>query len=164
MSAHTTAKSKRARGARKDNRNQTNDVPSDGARRFIIACAASALCLAAVGMWMVPAEDSASRLIKLAASLGMVGGALLLFNGLNAGQAVPGLEVDPAKRQLRVYEYDAKGRSRLKATYHLDDLHDVSVKNRHLSANDANGVLVLEMPLGSAEVEGAVKAAMTAKP
>lgn len=134
---------------------------SDVVRRFIIACSATAICIAGAGLWLVPADDSAGQLIKLFASVIMLATGLFLFNGLNEKRDAASIEVDPKKRQLRVYEYDARGRSRLKTTYSIDDLHNVSVADGRLSASNADGVLVLEMPLES-DIDGdALRAAMS---
>ncbi|MEM6481036.1 MAG: hypothetical protein AAF922_01880 [Pseudomonadota bacterium] len=136
-------------------------APSDVVRRFIIACSATAICLAGVGLWLVPAEDSAGQLIKLFASAIMLATGLFLFNGLNEKSEAAAIEVDPKKRQLRVYEYDARGRSKLKTCYSIDDLHDVSVADRRLSASNSDGVLILEMPIESDAAEKALRSAIS---
>ncbi|MEM6576974.1 MAG: hypothetical protein AAF678_00655 [Pseudomonadota bacterium] len=136
-------------------------APSDAVRRFIIACAATAICIAGGGLWLVPADDSAGQLIKLFASTIMLATGLFLFNGLNEKADASAIEVDPKKRQLRVYEYDARGRSRLKTSYNIDDLHQVSVADGRLSASNADGVLVLEMPIESDAAENALRSAIS---
>jgi len=137
-----------------------NTAPSDAVRRFIIACAATAICIAGAGLWLVPAVDSAGQLIKLFASAIMLATGLFLFNGLNEKSDAATIEIDPKKRQLRVYEYDVRGRSRLKTCYSIDDLHNVSVSDRRLSASNADGVLVLEMPIESDAAEDALRSAI----
>lgn len=136
-------------------------APSDVMRRFIIACAATAICLAGAGLWLVPAEDSAGQLIKLFASTIMLAAGLFLFNGLNEKSDAAAIEVDPKKRQLRVYEYDSRGRSKLKTSYNMDELSDVSVADRRLSASNSDGVLILEMPIESDAAEKALRSAIS---
>lgn len=100
------------------------------------------------------------QLIKLLASVVLLLGGLILFNGLNREAPGPEVQIDPVKRQLRVYEYDAKGRSTLKTCHDIDALQELSVNRRKLRARDASGVLVLEMPLGSDEEASAIRSAM----
>ncbi|MEO1138598.1 MAG: hypothetical protein AAFW87_03990 [Pseudomonadota bacterium] len=129
-------------------------------RRWILACAGAALCMAAGGLWLVPSEDSAMQLVKLFASVIMLLGGLFMFDGLNEKTDAPEVQVDPYKRQLRVYEYDAKGRSSLKASYDIDELLELSVRQRRLRARDAIGKVVIEMALGSEEEESAIRGVM----
>lgn len=142
-------------------REELDSAPSDVVRRFVTACAATAICIAGAGLWLIPAEDSAGQLIKLFASAVMLAAGLFLFNGLNEKAEASAIEVDPNKRQLRVYEYDTHGRSRLKTSYNIDELHNVSVADRRLSASDADGVLVLEMPIESDVAERALRKAIS---
>lgn len=137
------------------------DESEGSARRAIIACSAAALCMAAGGLWLVPSEDAAMQLIKLFSSVVMLLGGLILFNGLNRPDTTPEVQIDPVQRQLRVYEYDAKGCSKLNACYNIDDLKELSVEKRRLSARDGDGTLVLEVPLGSPEEEAAIRSMMS---
>lgn len=136
------------------------DATDSSARRAVIACAGAALCMAAAGLWLVPSEDAATQLIKLFASVVLLLGGLIMFSGLNREEATQEVQVDPVKRQLRVYEYDAKGRSSLKACHDIDDLKELSVAKRRLRARGADGVLLLEMPLGSDEEANAIRSVM----
>ncbi len=136
------------------------DAPQGAARRALTACAGAALCMSAAGLWLMPSEDAAMQLIKLFASVVMLLGGLILFNSLNRDAPGPEVQIDPVKRQLRVYEYDAKGRSTLKTCHDIDALQELSVNRRQLRARDASGVLVLEMPLGSDEEASAIRSAM----
>ncbi|MGK7652569.1 hypothetical protein ACSQ76_09185 [Roseovarius sp. B08] len=142
-----------------DGDSEAEFAPS-GPRRALIACAGAALCMSAGGLWLVPSEDAAMQLIKLLASVLLLLGGLIMFNGLNRDEAAPEVQIDPVKRQLRVYEYDAKGRSTLKACHDIDALQELSVHKRSLRARDAAGVLVLDMPLGSDEEAGAIRSVM----
>lgn len=137
-----------------------DETISSSPRRALIACAGAALCMSAGGLWLVPSEDAAMQLIKLLASVVLLLGGLILFNGLNRADSAPEVQIDPVKRQLRVYEYDAKGRSTLKACHDIDALQELSVDKRKLRARDASGVLVLEMPIGSEEQASAIRSAM----
>lgn len=139
---------------------QNNIALHSHGRRALTACAGAALCMAAGGLWLVPSEDAAAQLIKLFASVIMLLGGLILFNGLNVEDDATEVQVDAEKRQLRVYEYDAKGKSVLSACYDIDALQELSVSQRRLRARDSEGTLVLEMPLNSAEEENAIRSVM----
>lgn len=130
------------------------------ARRALTACAGAALCMAAAGLWLVPSEDAAAQLIKLFASVVMILGGLILFNGLNVEDTAPEIQIDAEKRQLRVYEYDANGGSVLQACYNIDALKELSVSKNRLRARDSDGTLVLEMPLDSEDDQKAIRDVM----
>lgn len=128
------------------------------ARRAIAACAGAALYMAALGIWLVPAEDSATQLIKLVASCIMMGIGAFLFHGVSSGRQDPEVQVDLIKRQLRVYEYDTKGRSVMTACHAMDDLQELSLRKDRLLARDASGDLMMDVEIGTEEGEAILSA------
>ncbi len=129
---------------------EANEQPSS-ARRAIAACAGGALYMAALGIWLVPAEDSAMQLIKLVASCVMVAGGAFLFHGVSARAKEPEVQVDLITRQLRVYEYDARGKAVLKACHEMDDLQELSLRKDRLRARDDQGELMVDVAIGEDE-------------
>jgi hypothetical protein len=132
-----------------------------GLRRAITACAGAALVMAAIGVWFIPAEDSAMRLIKLFVSAAMFGAGLLMFHGLSDRRGLPEVQLDPAKRQLRVYEYDLNGKSVLTACHDIDALSELSLTDQTLRARDAQGQLVVSVPIPNAASETAIREAIS---
>ena len=113
----------------------------------------TALLLAALGMWAVPAGDAAMQLIKLFVSLFMLGFGLVLMSSLDTEETLPEIHVDPVNRQLRVISTDDCGVLRLNGVYGLDSLSRVSLEGNALTAYDADGAQVLSIPLSDAETE-----------
>lgn len=139
---------------------QTNDMSDavvenaarpSSARRAIASCAGGALYMAALGIWLVPAEDSATQLIKLVASCLMVATGAFLFHGVSARAREPEVQVDLLTRQLRVYEYDARGRAVLKACHEMDDLQELTLRKDRLRARDDQGDLMVDVTIGEEE-------------
>ncbi|MEM8773460.1 MAG: hypothetical protein AAGF53_00420 [Pseudomonadota bacterium] len=144
------------------NQSRVQDDPDqqpseDGARRFIAMAAAIALIIAACGLWLIPSEDSAARLIKFFVSFVMIAAGMFLLHGVGAKNPDPEIAVDPIKRELRVYEYDRHGNAMLKANYSLDELNELRVSDNKVQATDAHGVLILDMPIESPEAEQALR-------
>lgn len=125
-------------------------------------CAAAALMMSSVGIWVVPSEDAAMQLVKLLVSVVMFGGAILLINALNERQSLPEVRFDPGKRQLRVYEYDCYGRARLSGCHDVDKLSEISVEEETLRARDAGGEIVLSLPV-KGKAAGALRTAIDDK-
>lgn len=121
--------------------------------RALKMSAGTALLLAALGMWAVPAGDAAMQLIKLFVSLAMLGFGLVLMSALDTEDDLPDVYVDPVNRQLRVVSKDDCGGLRLKGIYGLDSLSSVSLDGNALTAFDADGERVLSIPLYDAETE-----------
>ncbi|MRU14207.1 hypothetical protein FDP25_02070 [Roseovarius sp. A21] len=122
-------------------------------KRAIKMSAGTALLLAAMGMWAVPAGDAAMQLIKLFVSLAMLGFGLVMMSSLDTEDDLPEVHVDPVNRQLRVVSKDDCGALRLKGVYGLDKLSNVSLQGNALTAFDAEGEQVLSIPVSDAETE-----------
>lgn len=137
------------------------DQPSS-MRRTIASCAGAALYMSSLGIWFVPAEDSATQLIKLAASCVMLATGAYLFHGVLRRNSQPEVQIDLAKRQLRVYEYDAKGHSSLKSSHYMDDLQELSLKKDRLLARDEAGEVMMDVQIGAEEGKAIIQALQSA--
>ncbi len=113
----------------------------------------TALLMAAVGMWAVPAGDAAMQMIKLFVSVLMLGLGLMLISALDQAEDMPEVHLDTLNRQLRVVTTDACGNLRLREVYDLDALSDVSLEGHALTACDATGQQIVSIPLPDAETE-----------
>ena len=100
------------------------------------------------------------RLIKIFVSAAMFGAGLLMFHGLSDRRNLPEVQLDPSHRQLRVYEYDRNGKSVLTACHDIDTLSELSLSDHTLRARDADGRLLVSMPVPSAESERAIRQAL----
>lgn len=113
----------------------------------------TALLLAAIGMWAVPAGDAAMQMIKLFVSLVMLGLGLILMSSLDQSEDLPEVHLDTLNRQLRLVNTDSCGKLRLSAVYDLDTLSGVSFEGNALRACDATGDEVVTIPLHDTEME-----------
>jgi len=82
----------------------------------------SALLMAAIGMWAVPAGDAAMQMIKLFVSICLLGLGLMLISALDQAEDMPEVQLDAVNRQLRVVTTDACGNLRLREVHDLDAL------------------------------------------
>ena len=126
-------------------------------RRAITTAGGAACVMAAMGLWAIPSEDAAMQLMKLPVSAALFFGGLILFRGLREAEDQPEVQIDTARRQLRVFEYDRHGRAVLSACHDIDDLQDLSLSGQTLSARDANGNLVVSMPVPSRAAESRLR-------
>lgn len=117
----------------------------------------TALLLAALGMWVVPAGDAAMQLIKLFASLVMLGTGLMLVSALDTASDLPEVHIDSVNRQLRVVAMDPCGDIHLRGVYDLDELSKVSLEGHALTALDAAGNQIVSIPLADPETEQALR-------
>ncbi|WP_294621684.1 hypothetical protein [uncultured Roseovarius sp.] len=117
----------------------------------------TALLMAAVGMWAVPAGDAAMQMIKLFVSVCMLGLGLMLISALDQTEDMPEVHLDTLNRQLRVVTTDACGNLRLREVYDLDALSEVSLEGHALTACDATGQQIVSIRLPDAETEKALR-------
>ncbi|WP_135505134.1 hypothetical protein [Roseovarius aestuariivivens] len=88
-------------------------APRSALARLAMGCAGTGLCMAGLGLWLVPSSDPAAQLAKLCASLLLLGwGAYVLHARKNAPKA--DVHIAPDRHGPRVREYDARGRSVLR--------------------------------------------------
>ena len=131
-------------------------------RRALTAGFGVASLLAALGVWIVPVDDgdTAMQLVKLVFSVAMLLVGMLFINALDMSGHEPEIHLDPAARQLRIVEIDRKGRAHVTGDYSLDELIEITLKNRHLSARDADGKEIVSVPVRNAAAEQAIRDAL----
>lgn len=106
------------------------------------------LCVAALGLWLVPGAsfDPALMLIKLGLSIFfMIGGSICL--SASRRDTHPEVELNPRRGILRIIERNARGRIESSVDVSYDDLSEVDFRDGMLIARDHHGQLVVEMPV-----------------
>ncbi|QEW26468.1 hypothetical protein [Roseovarius indicus] len=137
------------------------DGPGGMAGRFAMFCAATALMMAAAGIWMFPAPDHAVMLVKLGASLGMFGAGAVLLSGLNATQEMARVEIDAGRDEIRTYDRELRGRVFLTGRYRMSEFAEIRLCNRTFFARDTAGQLVVSVPVRSRSQERAIRSALS---
>lgn len=75
-----------------------------------VACIGAGLCMAGPGLWLVPAADPLTQLVKLCVSVILIGaGVYLLRQGRGAAHQEPAPQ--SSMQGVRIREYDARGRA-----------------------------------------------------
>lgn len=122
----------------------------------------SVLVISALGLWAVPVADgdAAMRLIKLLVSMVLAGVGVMFFLSLDRGRDLPEIQLDTAKRELRIIKHDSTGTAYVDAVHSFDALSEVSIQDRLLTARDDRGNLVASVPLRDTSTEAALKEAL----
>lgn len=126
-------------------------------RFALFRCTALAATLAAVGLWLVPVDqgDPLMQLFKLFLSASLLFGAGTLLSSLRAPEG-PTVEIDPRRRTLTIIEHDARGRVRMQAEHAIDTLSEIVLRDRLLSARDAQGRSLITLPVSDAATHAAL--------
>ncbi|MFD1156786.1 hypothetical protein [Roseovarius aestuarii] len=137
---------------------ETNPV-----KRALLAGFGVAALLSALGVWIVPVDqgDTAMQLVKLIFSILMLVLGMLFVSALDRRHAEPEIQIDPASRQLRIVEVDSRGEAFVSGDYNLDELSDITLRDRHLTARDAKGTQVVSVAVYSAAAEMAIRKMLT---
>lgn len=130
------------------------------AGRVAMAGTAMALVLAGVGIWMFPAPDHAVTLVKLGASLGMIGFGAVLLAALGARQEMARVEVDTQRDEIRTYDRELRGQVYLTGRYRMSDFAEIRLNNRTFFARDTAGQLVVTVPVRGRRQERALRRAL----
>lgn len=132
-------------------------------KRALLAGLGVATLLAALGVWVVPVDagDTAMQLVKLVFSISMLVMGMLFVSALDNHQPEPEIHLDPAARKLRIVEVDKRGVARVAGDYSLDDLSDITLRDQHLTARDANGEQIVSVPVRNAAAERAIREALS---
>ena len=136
------------------------DGPGGMAGRFAMFCAATALMMAAAGIWMFPAPDHAVMLVKLGASLGMIGFGAVLLSALTARQEMARVEVDTQRDEIRTYDRELRGQVYLTGRYRMSEFAEIRLNNRTFFARDTAGQLVVTVPVRGRRQEQALRRAL----
>ncbi len=131
-------------------------------KRALLAGLGVASLMAALGVWIVPVDegDTAMQLVKLVFSVSMLVLGMLFVSALDNRNAEPEIHLDPKARQLRIIEIDNKGTAHIAGDFKLDDLSDITLKDCHLTARDANGDQIVSVPVRNAAAEKAIRDAL----
>lgn len=122
----------------------------------------SALVISAIGLWLIPVTDgdAAMQLIKLLISVMMVSLGMMFIFSLRQSEDLPEVQVDLAKRELRVLKLNRADKSYVEATHSFDSLGRITLEDCHLSAEDAEGNLLVSVPLRDEETAAALREAL----
>lgn len=121
----------------------------------------TAILTAAFGLWLVPSEaaDPAMMLIKLAMSLGMVWAGTLCLTAGGSEDDRPQIEIDTRARRLHVRK--AQAAPQQAAVYDLDELAELSLRDRVLTARDRDGRQIVSLALQDARTERTLREALS---
>lgn len=123
--------------------------------------AASALMMAALGIWALPAPDEAVMLVKLGASLGMFGAGAVLLSALGARQELARVEIDTRRDEIRTYDRELRGQVFLTGRYRMSEFSEIRLSNRTFFARDTAGQLVVSVPVRGRKQERAIRKALS---
>ena len=139
---------------------ETSSAPP--VKRALLAGLGVASLMAALGVWIIPVDqgDTAMQLVKLVFSVSMLVLGMLFISALDSRYAEPEIHLDPKARQLRIIEIDKKGNAHIAGDFHLDDLSDITLKDCHLTARDANGDKIVSVPVRNTAAEKAIRDAL----
>ena len=127
---------------------------ADNAEALVVAV------LAGVGIWMFPAPDHAVTLVKLGASLGMIGFGAVLLAALGARQEMARVEVDTQRDEIRTYDRELRGQVYLTGRYRMSEFAEIRLNNRTFFARDTAGQLVVTVPVRGRRQEQALRRAL----
>ena len=140
---------------------RVDDVLTDTPResRMAMRWLAVSCGVAALGMWAGPAAGAAVGLVKLGASAGLVAAAATLW-GAASGRKRARVEIDTRRGEIRVHEYDRRGRRVLVRRHDLSRMAEATLCNGHLVLRDADGRLAVSAPVRSRAEQAALRAAL----
>lgn len=132
-------------------------------KRALLAGLGVVALLAALGVWIVPVDegDTAMQLVKLVFSISMLVLGMLFVSALDARHAEPEIHLDSKTRQLRIIEIDKRGAAYVAGDYNLNELSEITLKDCHLTARDANGHQIISVPIRNTAAENAIRSALT---
>lgn len=122
----------------------------------------SVLIISALGLWLVPTAgaDAALQMMKLLMSVIMICLGVMFLMSIDRGSEKPEIQIDTQKRELRILRLDKNCRSFVSDRYALNDLGKVMLKSKRLTALDAAGKLLFQVPVSSSETEQALRNAL----
>ncbi len=131
-------------------------------KRAMMAGLGASAVIAALGVWIVPVDDgdTAMQLVKLVFSVKLLVLGMLFISALDNRNADPEIHLDPTERMLKIVAYDTNGAAHVMGRYKLDDLSDITLRDRHLSARDPAGAQIVSVPVPSAGAEKAIRAVL----
>ncbi|MDT8328514.1 MAG: hypothetical protein RQ750_14210 [Roseovarius sp.] len=123
----------------------------------------SVLLLSSAGIWLVSTggNDAAMMLIKLVFSMTLFCVGAMCFSTLEQEDLAPEVQIDTKRRQLRLIEVGTDGRTQRVAVHDLDDLTELSLRDRVLTARDATGRQIVALPVNNRVTERALRRALS---
>ena len=128
---------------------RANLTPKSAVNRPGRVFVGSVLIISAVGLWLVPVDqgDAAMRLIKLLFSVVMLLLGAMMLCSLNERENQPEIQLDTKNRVLHVLRHCDNTNRTVRSSYGFDELAELSLKDRHLTARSAGGELIASIPL-----------------
>ncbi len=122
----------------------------------------SVLCISALGLWLVPVDagDAAMQLIKLLVSVVMLALGMMFIFSINRRAELPEIQIDTLKRELRVIKRDHANNPFVEAFHAFENMAEINLKGHHLSARDADGQVIVSVPLRDKATARALQAAL----
>ncbi|GAW33349.1 hypothetical protein RA2_00385 [Roseovarius sp. A-2] len=122
-----------------------------------------ALAASAFGVWIVPTGggDPAMMLIKLVFSLALFWAGMLCLSVFVGGTDLPDVEVDNRARKLRVIHPQPDGRSARVTVHDFDELAELSLRDRMLTARDRQGRQIVSLELHDKRSERMLRNALS---
>jgi flagellar basal body-associated protein FliL len=120
------------------------------------------LSLSAIGLWAIPVEtgDSAMQLIKLLVTIVMlVLGVMFVFSA-RATSDMPDIVIDAQNRELTLVSRDAEGQIIGQEVHNIDDMNEITLRDRMFTARDASGEITVSLPLPDKATEKALRKAL----
>lgn len=125
---------------------------------------AVAAVVAAFGVWAMPSMpgDTVMLWIKLLLSLTLLAGGVLVFWTMQP-VAGPEVRIDPQQRCLTILTRGADGKIHSVAEHDIDSLRDIVLRDKLLTAWDADGAQIFALPVNNRQVEIALRDLLSAK-
>ncbi|HMB13982.1 MAG TPA: hypothetical protein VKN37_08240, partial [Roseovarius sp.] len=123
----------------------------------------TALLTSTFGVWIVPtgAGDPGMMLIKLVFSLVLFWAGMLCLFRSDGSSDLPEIALDTRARQLRVLYPQPGGRTARVVVHDLDDLTELSLRDRMLTARDRDGRQIVSLELHDARTEQTLRRALS---
>lgn len=133
------------------------------ASRVLRGLCGTALMASTFGVWIVPtgAGDPAMMLIKLLFSLSLFWAGMLCLFRSDRDSDLPEIALDTHARQLRVLYPQPGGRTARVMVHDLDDLTELSLCDRMLTARDRDGRQIVTLELHDARTEQTLRRALS---
>lgn len=131
----------------------------DPLMRSALRCLGAGAVVAAFGVWLMPSMpgDAAMQLIKLLMSVVLLAAGAILLS-VRAGAAGPEIHIDTRARRLTILHQGADGRMRAEVAHDIDALSEVVLRDRLLTARDADGRALFALTIDNPQAERAIRA------
>lgn len=127
-------------------------------RLFLLRALGAVMILSSTGLWLVPGAgaDAEMNLIRLGVSVVFLLIGLVLMMAYVPGSR-PEACFDPVRRELRLLQRDGRGRPRTVLRRSYDTLGGVRLTASTVQMYEADGSLLIELPVGSAAMRSQLR-------